>query len=79
MTDKDMTERGRQARGFKNARRSLTDADVLTIQTSTESAASLSERLGVSRQHIYKVRAGKQVPWRTTIGPIHPDDNDQED
>ena len=52
----------------------MTDADVLTIQTSTESAASLSERFGVSRQHIYKVRAGKQVPWRTVIGPIHPDD-----
>ena len=71
---KDMTERGRQARGFKNARRRLTDADVLTIQTSTESAARLSERFDVSRQYIYKLRAGKQGPWRTAIGPIHPDD-----
>ena len=49
-------------------------SDLLTIQTSTESAASLSERFDVSRQHIYKLRAGKQVPWRQTIGPIHPDD-----
>ena len=73
---KDMTERGRQARGFKNARRRLTDADVLTIQTSTESAASLSERFDVSRQHIYKLRAGKQVPWRSAIGAIHPDDTE---
>lgn len=38
------------------------------------SAASLSERFDVSRQHTYKVRAGKQVPWRRAVGPVPPDD-----
>ena len=52
----------------------MTDKGIRPYMCSVCGAASLSERFGVSRQHIYKVRAGKQVPWRTVIGPIHPDD-----
>ncbi len=70
----DMTSRGRQARGWRNARRKLSDADVDAIRLSDAAAADLARTYGVSRQHIYKIRSGIQRPWRTVIGPVHPDD-----
>jgi len=70
----DMTSRGRQARGWRNARRKLSDADVDAIRLSDAGAGALARTYGVSRQHIYKIRSGSQRPWRSVIGPVHPDD-----
>lgn len=60
----DCVERGRQAKGTRNGRARLTDAQVREIRsTQSETLASLADRFGVSRATISYVRSGRSYKY----------------
>jgi len=58
----EMVERGRSAKGEAHSQAKLTEAQAAEILASSEPARAVAERMGVSRGHVYEVRAGRR--WK---------------
>ena len=57
----DMVERDRQAKGERNGRCKLSEADVQAIKSSTLSYSQLAKQFGISKGHAHRVKNG--VAW----------------
>lgn len=55
---KDRNQKGRQARGSRNAKAKLRESDIPLIRSSSDDALELAARYGVSRRTIYAIRGG---------------------
>lgn len=60
---RDRVERARSAKGHKNGRAKLTEAQVREILASPMSAAKVAARYGVSKGTITDIRSGRNWGW----------------
>ena len=59
----DKVARNRQSKGAQVPSAKLTEPDIVTIRESSDTAAQLAERYGVTEYHIRAVRKRKQWAW----------------
>ena len=77
---RDAMERGRLPRYTDRPNGKVTPLLAEEIRQSPETGRAIARRLGLSEGLVSEIRTGKRRydrltrPWRTVIGPIHPDD-----